>query len=396
MTSLTSDKIRFPWRKPTLPSRRPLMRWSSFDRRIVLALGLAVLPGETGAFPTQPAGDEGGPRPSVKSSQPSDTDTTAEAIHEAIDREIVRLEQQRLERLARLASRQAPPAAAATYDQLFRAAIAANLFRDAEPAADTVIRSGGPSPAVVALAHLVKIIAEADRGAYEESLESLRRALARKAEADPTGSSSPHLQADEIVGICEAYYQRLLEGDQFEIARRAFRLALEASSVPAVRDFLESRLKRLELVGKPAPPIEGTDLDGRPFRLADHQGKVVLVVFWASWCLPCAAEVAWIQQVERTYRPQGFQVIGINVDILQNGGEKLETVLPNIRRFILDQNIGWPNLIDGMGNRDYAAAYGVTDIPANALIGRDGKVIHLDLGRRNLQTVVARAVAHSS
>jgi thiol-disulfide isomerase/thioredoxin len=372
------------------------MRWSSFDRRIVLALGLAVLPAETGAFPTQPAGDEGGPRPSAKSSQPSDTDTTAEAIHEAIDREIVRLEQQRLERLARLASRQAPPAAAATYDQLFRAAIAANLFRDAEPAADTVIRSGGPSPAVVALAHLVKIIAEADRGAYEESLESLRRALARKPEADPTGSSSPHLQADEIVGICEAYYQRLLEGDQFEIARRAFRLALEASSVPAVRDFLESRLKRLELVGKPAPPIEGTDLDGRPFRLADHQGKVVLVVFWASWCLPCAAEVAWIQQVERTYRPQGFQVIGINVDILQNGGEKLETVLPNIRRFILDQNIGWPNLIDGMGNRDYAAAYGVTDIPANALIGRDGKVIHLDLGRRNLQTVVARAVAHSS
>ena len=94
------------------------------------------------------------------------------------------------------------------------------------------------------------------------------------------------------------------------------------------------------------------------------------------------------------YQNRGFRVLGINVDTLQNEGPKLETVLPNIRRFLLDNNVRWPNLINGTGTNDYAKAYGVTAIPSNVLIGRDGNVIHLDLSpRKNLASVVARAVA---
>ena len=80
--------------------------------------------------------------------------------------------------------------------------------------------------------------------------------------------------------------------------------------------------------------------------------------------------------------------MGINLDTLQNDGPKLETVMPNIRRFLLDHNVRWPNLVNGTGAHDYAAAYGVTEIPTNVLIGRDGNVIHVDLSRKNLETVV--------
>ena len=66
--------------------------------------------------------------------------------------------------------------------------------------------------------------------------------------------------------------------------------------------------------------------------------------------------------------------------------------MPNIRRFLLDHNVRWPNLVNGDGAHDYAAAYGVTEIPTNVLIGRDGTVIHVDLSRKNLAQVVARAV----
>ena len=66
--------------------------------------------------------------------------------------------------------------------------------------------------------------------------------------------------------------------------------------------------------------------------------------------------------------------------------------MPNIRRFLLDHNVTWPNLINGPGDRDYAGAYGVTQIPANVLIGRDGTVIHLDLTRSNLEAAVEKAV----
>jgi thiol-disulfide isomerase/thioredoxin len=177
-----------------------------------------------------------------------------------------------------------------------------------------------------------------------------------------------------------------------QIARKAFRLALDHTQSPALREFLSSRLKRLDLVGKPAPAIQGTDLDGKPFNLADARGKVVLVVFWASWCLPSAAEVEWFQQAVEAYRGRGFEVVGINLDPLQDGGQKLETVMPNIRRFLLDHNVRWPNLVDGSGDKDYARAYGVTDIPANVLIGRDGTVVLLDLVRKNLESVISREV----
>jgi hypothetical protein len=86
--------------------------------------------------------------------------------------------------------------------------------------------------------------------------------------------------------------------------------------------------------------------------------------------------------------------VGINVDTLQGDRPKLESVLPNVRRFLLDNNVRWPNLINGTGAADYAKSYAVVDIPSNVLIGRDGTVIHRDLSpRKNLVSVVAKAIA---
>ena len=105
------------------------------------------------------------------------------------------------------------------------------------------------------------------------------------AERPATGARAA-LAPGEVIAICEVYYQRLVEANQFAIAREAFRLVLEKPYRPAVKDFLASRLKRINLVGKTAPPIQGTDLDGKEFNLAGQKGKLVLVVFWASWCQP--------------------------------------------------------------------------------------------------------------
>ena len=128
--------------------------------------------------------------------------------------------------------------------------------------------------------------------------------------------------------------------------------------------------------------------------LADLKGNVVLVVFWASWCIPNSTEIAALDQVYSTLHPRGFRVVGINVDTMQTDGPKLETVLPNIRRFLTDNNVRWPNLINGTGTNNYAQAYGVTEIPSNVLIGRDGNVIRLDLSpSKNLESVVNRSLA---
>lgn len=301
----------------------------------------------------------------------------------------------RLERLAGLAAKQAGEKANQTYEIYFRAAIAANLFAEAEPVAKRVLRAKDTSSKVTLMADLVKIMAEVGRGAYEESLETLTSAMlgeaerARAARVEVVLHSLP--TADRLT-LLDAYFQRLTQGDQFVIARKAFGLVRDRSNDPTVKTFAASRLARLDLVGKPAPPISGTDLDGRPVRFADSQGNVVLVVFWASWCLNNAEELPRLDAIYDTYRDRGLRIIGINLDSLQDGGKSAEAVRPAVRQFLMEYNVRWPNLINGTGDQDYARAFAVSEIPANVLIGRHGTVIHLDLARSNLEKVIARAV----
>src|SRR5208337_4915277 len=137
------------------------------------------------------------------------------------------LEKRRIEQLTRLAARQQPALAAATYERLFRLAIAGDLFREAEAAAVKVVEQGSPSPTTDALAHLVKIIAEVERGGFEQSLQSLRKAVAESAQKREATKFRAALSPTELIGISEAYYQRLVEAGQFAIAREAFRLVVE-------------------------------------------------------------------------------------------------------------------------------------------------------------------------
>lgn len=353
---------------------------------VLFGLGLAgMAPGQESANRRESPVAAGQPSPAAADD--------IKAIDDEYDRQMLGLERRRIERLAQLAARQKPADAAATYERLFRLAVAANLFADAETAAKAVLDAGSPSPVALGLACTVKIIAEVDRGATEQSLETLRRAIADREKAANAGAPRVELPTDEVVEICDAYYQRLLQGAHYEAAAKGLRILLEHTRRPVLREFLSSRLRRLELVGKAAPAIRGVDLDGKPFDLGELKGKkAVLVVFWASWCLPCQAEVEALRAVEETYRARGFQVVGINLDPLSAVDPKSASasVLPNVRRFLLDNNVTWPTLVNGQGDKDYAAAYGVAEVPANVLVGRDGTVVNIDLVRKNLDPMIAR------
>ncbi len=239
------------------------MRWACIAGKTAILLvaiaSLTLPPAATGQDTDQ---DKDKARPAPKVAGPAGAEETVQAIDNEYDRQLLQLEKRRVEQLGRLAARQQPALAAATYERLFRLAIAGDLFRDAEAAAVKVVEQGTPAPTTDALAHLVKIIAEVERGAYDQSLQSLRRAVAESTQEKQATAARAALAPAEVIGICEAYYQRLVEGNQFAIAREAFRLVLEQPYSPEVKDFLASRLKRIELVGKPAPPIQGTDLDG--------------------------------------------------------------------------------------------------------------------------------------
>ena len=293
---------------------------------------------------------------------------------------------------ARLAAQQNPADAAVTYEQLFRLAIAGNLFRDAEPAAKALLERGNPSRTSTAL----RIWSRSSRrliGARSTSRLKACNTPSRN-EKRPFGNERPAQASTRAKSsaFARAYYQRLIHEGQYETARKALQAILAKTERPVLKEFLSSRLKRLEKVGKPAPPLQGTDIDGKPFDLAAAKGKVVLIVFWASWCLPGPAELDLLEQAEEMYGRKGFQIVGIDLDTLPEGGQKQQPALPNVRDFLLEFNVTWPTLINGEEPKDYAKAFGVTEIPANVLIARDGTVAHIDLVPKNFDGMIARAV----
>jgi peroxiredoxin len=97
-------------------------------------------------------------------------------------------------------------------------------------------------------------------------------------------------------------------------------------------------LRHLAL-GKVAPDVEGTDADGKQFKLSDYRGKVVVLEFWAGWCNVCMDMVP--QQRELVKRLQGrpFALLGVNVD---DNREKFKEV-------VASQKIPWRSWFDGRG-----------------------------------------------
>lgn len=112
-----------------------------------------------------------------------------------------------------------------------------------------------------------------------------------------------------------------------------------------------------------AAPFTLTGLDGKPVRLSDHKGKVILLDFWATWCVPCQTEVPRFVAFQNKYGDQGFQVIGISMD---------DSPDP-VRKFYAKYKMNYPV---AMGTTKVADAYGgVLGLPLTYLIARNGRII---------------------
>jgi thiol-disulfide isomerase/thioredoxin len=114
--------------------------------------------------------------------------------------------------------------------------------------------------------------------------------------------------------------------------------------------------------GKAAPSLAATTPDGKEESLAKHQGEVVILDFWATWCPPCVAAMPALERLHRAYKDRGFSVIGVN--------QEPEDV-PSVRRFIADRGLTLPVVIDGGA---IAKEYGVFSFPTSFVIGRDGVI----------------------
>lgn len=117
--------------------------------------------------------------------------------------------------------------------------------------------------------------------------------------------------------------------------------------------------------GDVAPQFALPDIAGREILLADYQGRVVFLNFWATWCHTCRAELPVIEQINRKFGKSGLAVISILVD------EKYpQNSIQEIKRYI---PFTFPVLVDDNGN--VADAYEVWGVPESFIIDRDGIIL---------------------
>ena len=113
------------------------------------------------------------------------------------------------------------------------------------------------------------------------------------------------------------------------------------------------------------------DVDGQTVRLSDFTGKVVLIDFWATWCVPCEAEIPHLEALYGANKDKGLVVLGISMD----GPETIAAVAPFARRY----NLSFPVLLDeetrvvGIYNPKRTA-------PLSVLIDRGGKIARVRSG----------------
>ena len=148
---------------------------------------------------------------------------------------------------------------------------------------------------------------------------------------------------------------------------------------------LESKIFLSAPIGKNFPnhfskykTIQGSQLD-----LRDKKGKVILIDFWATWCVPCISELPYLIEANNSYGKKGFEIISISLDENRDAFFK----------FLREWNMGWEQFFDGKG---FAGAlvreYGIKSLPTTFLLDYDGKVIEKDLQGRELLKILNRLI----
>jgi peroxiredoxin len=125
--------------------------------------------------------------------------------------------------------------------------------------------------------------------------------------------------------------------------------------------FLFSPVRADPVAPTPAPGWELKDVDGKPVNFSRFKGKVVVLDFWATWCVPCRSEIPGYVKLQEKYKDKGLAVIGVSLD--QAGPEV-------VKKFMGDFQMNYQVV---MGDDAVVAAFGGVDgIPTTFIIDRTG------------------------
>jgi peroxiredoxin len=121
------------------------------------------------------------------------------------------------------------------------------------------------------------------------------------------------------------------------------------------------------IAGTPAPQFT-FEQNGKPMRLSDLRGKVVVLNFWATWCPPCVEETPALNRLQQRIAPRGGMVLGVSVDEDAAAYD----------RFLREQRVIYSTYRDP--SKKIALEYGTSMYPETYIVDRSGRIARKIIG----------------
>lgn len=119
---------------------------------------------------------------------------------------------------------------------------------------------------------------------------------------------------------------------------------------------------------KALPEINLQDFEGKKVEGKDFKGNVLLIDFWATWCVPCLAEIPTWNKLQQKYGDKGLKIIGVT---MVSGDAK------EVKPFVARRNMQYTVL---MGDDDQAYDFNIMAFPTTLLVTRDMKIYRRYIG----------------
>jgi peroxiredoxin len=190
---------------------------------------------------------------------------------------------------------------------------------------------------------------------------------------------APKLSADELFDVRLPFLRELIK--RYPQREKPYVLLLSLAAVfsddkarpianeilndpvsDSLKDKAKALLRRLDQTGKPLD-IKFMAIDGREVDLSQMKGKVVLIDFWATWCVSCVEETPLLKESYEKFHSRGFDIVGISFDTNEKA----------LKNFVQQHNLPWPQYLDGHDSlKTFAAEFVIEEIPTLWLVDKKG------------------------